>query len=290
MGVVAVGLVLFSALLHASWNALAKRSADPLAFLFAIGVSGLVLYTIPMSIMLARHGLPAAGVPYLVVSGLVEVIYTFTLAAAYRHGALSLTYPVARGTGVVLVPLLAIPLLGERPTTVALLGVAGILCGLLAINVLSLGRRLGTEVEQSRRGLVFALLTGFAITTYSLIDKVGVSHVHPLIYVYGLILIQVLVIAPYVLARRRAAIAHAWKSDRRAVIAAGAFNMTTYLIVLAAMSLAGSNVSYIIPLRETSIVFATFFGVVLLGERIGAARIAGCAMIAFGVLAIALGG
>ncbi|HUG14484.1 MAG TPA: EamA family transporter, partial [Thermomicrobiales bacterium] len=64
--------------------------------------------------------------------------------------------------------------------------------------------------------------------------------------------------------------------------------MATYVIVLTAMRL--SNVSYVVPLRETSIIFATLLGVLVLGERIGAARIAGSALIATGVIAIALGG
>ena len=54
--------------------------------------------------------------------------------------------------------------------------------------------------------------------------------------------------------------------------------------------LTGSKIGYIVPLRETSIVFATLLGVVVLRERIGWIRIAGCFLIGAGVLAIALGG
>ena len=55
------------------------------------------------------------------------------------------------------------------------------------------------------------------------------------------------------------------------------------------MRVAGSSISYIVPLRETSIVFATIMGAVVLKEHLGRARIVGSAMIAAGVLAIALG-
>jgi uncharacterized membrane protein len=64
--------------------------------------------------------------------------------------------------------------------------------------------------------------------------------------------------------------------------------MATYVIVLSAMRL--SNVSYVVPLRETSIIFATLLGLLVLGERVGAARLAGSGLIAAGVIAIALGG
>jgi drug/metabolite transporter (DMT)-like permease len=214
--------------------------------------------------------------------------YTFSLAAAYRSGTLTLTYPVARGTGVLLVPLLAIPLLGERPTPIAFGGIALILLGLLTINVLAARRRVADELATAQRGVYFALLTGCIIATYSLVDKRGVAHVQPLIYIYGLILIQALEVTPYVLLKRRAAMAHEWRANRPAVLAGGVLNLGTYFIVLSALRL--SDVSYIVPLRETSIVFGTLLGVFILHERVGRVRLAGCGLVALGVLAIALGG
>jgi drug/metabolite transporter (DMT)-like permease len=284
----AVGLILISACMHATWNTLAKRSADALAFMAAFNLAGLTIYAIPTAIMFARHGLPGAGVPFLLASGTLEMGYLFSLAAAYRNGALSLTYPVARGTGVLLVPLLAIPLLGERPTQVALGGIGLILLGLLTINVLAARGRVTSELASGQRGVAFALLTGCIIASYSLVDKRGVAHVQPLIYIYGLIVIQALEVTPYVLLRRRAAFTHEWRSNRNAVLAGGVLNMGTYFIVLSALRL--SDVSYIVPLRETSIVFGVIFGILVLHERVGWVRLAGCGLVACGVLAIALGG
>jgi drug/metabolite transporter (DMT)-like permease len=290
MGAVAVGLVLVSALLHATWNVLAKRSAEPTAFLYAMSVTGLALYLVPAAYFLQRDGLPAEALPFMLASAGFETAYLVCLGAAYRYGALSLTYPVARGTGVILVPLLAIPLLDERPTAVALAGILTIVSGFIAINVLGSRDRVVEEIEHGRRGLVFALLTGLCIAGYSLVDKAGVQRAHPLVYLYGIFVVQACVLSPYVLGRYRAAVGRAWRVTWREVLVAGVLNVLTYVIVLAAMKLSGSQVGYIVPLRETSIVFATLYGVVLLSERIGRARILGCGLIATGVLAIALGG
>lgn len=290
VGAVAVGLVLISAMMHATWNVLAKRSADPLAFLFAISGIGLVIYAAPVAVVLADEGVSSRVIPFLLVSGTLEMAYTLFLAAAYRNGALSLTYPIARGTGVVLVPLLAIPLLDERPTKVALAGIATILLGFITISVLGARDRVAEEVAHGRRGLMFALLTGLTIASYSLIDKAGVKYANPLVYVYGLIGLQTLLLLPYIVARRRGAVVAAWHTSRNAVIVGGILHIGTYLIVLAAMKVSGSKIGYIVPLRETSIVFATLLGVLILKERIGNIRIAGSVLIAIGVLAIALGG
>lgn len=288
VGALAVGLVLISACMHATWNVLAKRSADPLAFMATFSLVAVVIYAPATAVMLARHGLPAAGVPFLLLSGALQIVYVFCLAAAYSNGALSLTYPVARGTGVLLVPLLAVPLLGERPSQIAYGGIALILLGLLTINVLAARGRAAQELVTGRRGLVFASLTGLCIASYSLVDKRGVAHVHPLIYVYGLIALMTLGVAPYALWRRRPAMLREWRLNRPAVLVGAVLNLGTYLIVLAALRL--SDVSYIVPLRETSIVFATLLGVVVLHERVGWVRLAGCGLVASGVLAIALGG
>lgn len=62
----------------------------------------------------------------------------------------------------------------------------------------------------------------------------------------------------------------------------------TYLIILLAMRIAA--VSYIVPLRETSILFSTLLGALVLKEHISGPRILASTFIAAGVLAIALGG
>jgi drug/metabolite transporter (DMT)-like permease len=286
---IAVGLVLLSAVFHATWNLLAKRSANPLAFFWAFSLVGLALYALPAGVAFARHGLPGEGVPFVLVSGTLEAGYFVSLAAAYKYGALSLTYPVARGTGVLLVPLLAIPIFAERPTLVAWAGIGLILTGLMTINVLGARGRVAEELEHGRRGLVFAVLTGLVISSYSLVDKAGVARVHPLVYLYGIFIIEFLWVTPYVLARHRGAVWHELRANRHAVLIGGVLNLGTYLIVLAALRV-GGNVGYVVPLRETGIVFATLFGVFLLKEHIGRVRIAGCGLVAAGVLAIALGG
>ncbi|HMM42239.1 MAG TPA: hypothetical protein PKA95_10085, partial [Thermomicrobiales bacterium] len=59
MSTIAVGLVLLSAVFHATWNTLTKRSADAVAFMFVFGIVALAVYAIPRAAMLDRHGLPA---------------------------------------------------------------------------------------------------------------------------------------------------------------------------------------------------------------------------------------
>lgn len=286
MSAVAIGLVLFSALLHASWNMLAKRSADPLAFIFGFNLISSILFAVPAAIMFVLHPVPASGWPFMATTGTLHVVYMFLLAAAYKHGAFSLAYPVARGTGVFLVPILAIPIFGERPTIAGALGILGVLAGLVAMAIPD---RLAGEIAGSnRKGVLFAFLTGLAIAGYSLVDKGGVDRVHPVIYVYVIFLICTIGMAPYVLMRKRQAVVEEWKVNRAALLVGGVLPIATYLIVLLAMQLAA--VSYVVPLRETSIVFGTVLGALILKEQVSRRRMIASVAIVAGVLAIAIGG
>jgi len=288
MSAVAVGLVLFSALLHAAWNMLAKRSADPLAFIFTINAVAVVFFAVPAGLVLYRNPIPADGWPFIIATGVIHIIYMLTLAAAYRHGALSLTYPIARGTGVLLVPVLAVPLLSEQPTAAGVAGISAILVGLLAMAVPDRVGSVVALVGNRRKGVLYAFVTGLAIAAYSLVDKEGVARVHPMVYVYAIFLIATIGMAPIVLRTRMAEVRHEWTHNRLAVYVGGVLPLGTYLIILLALQLAA--VSYVVPLRETSIVFSTILGGLVLREHISPLRVVASVAIAGGVLAIAIGG
>src|SRR5258705_6590935 len=108
----AAALVLFSAVLHATWNALTKASGDRLVTM--AGVMG----TCALLGGVASLFLPApepAALPYLAMSCLFHFGYQQFLLGAYRHGDLSLVYPIARGLAPMLVALLAAAFAGEVP-------------------------------------------------------------------------------------------------------------------------------------------------------------------------------
>ncbi len=285
---VAIGLILLSALFHSIWNLLAKRSADPLAFMFSFHLVSIIVYGIPAFVALRGHPIPAAGWPFLILSTVFEVGYYLSLAEAYRHGALALTYPVARGTGLLLVATLALPIYGEQPSIAGTFGIAAIFAALaiLGLDSLRFQRRSGRPA--GRRGIFFALAAGCFIASYSLTDKSGVSHVYPLVYVYVIFLLVAIVLAPYMVTQRRSAVVAEWRGNLRSVLLGGVLPLGVYFIVLVSLRLA--NVSYVVPLREVSILFGTILGVLVLHERLRRWQTVSSALIVAGVLAIALGG
>lgn len=292
MNTVATLLVIGSAFMHATWNLLAKRSQDTYAFLWTISLVTLPIYAIPFAIMLWYHPIPAIGWAFILATGTIHCCYFTFLSQAYEHGALSVAYPLSRGTGVILVSILALPILGERISPAGGAGIGLIVIGLITLHWSTLvelvRRQAGNEQnvmsKQERLGIIFALLTGCTICGYSLVDKAAVSHVFPVVYGYFIFVCLAIGLAPYMLLRRRDRVVREWRANWRAVLVGGVFVLGTYLIILEAMRLA--QVNYIVPLREVSVLIGAGYGIWLLGEGFARQRLVGAALILAGVLMI----
>ena len=284
----ALALLLIAAVGHASWNYLAKGARNDAAFTFAFVAVSLVVYApvVIIACLIDRPDIGWSGVAFMAVSGgLFHIAYYYALTTGYRLGDLSLVYPLARGTGPVLAVIGAILIYGERPSALALAGTAFITVGIIVMTW-SPHVRLGHD---ARASVAFALLTGVIIASYTLWDKKGVSLSTPIVYAYGINFFRAATFAPFVLSRRagREALAYAWNEERRAVFGIGVLELGSYMLVLAALTLA--PVSYVAPAREVSILIGAFMGARLLGEQDTTRRLTGAAAIVLGIFALALG-
>ena len=289
MNPVAVSLVLVAAVLHAIWNMLVRRGGHPEAFAWWMGAASVVLY-LPLGLyLLATIGLPAEGVPFVLATSAIHAVYFVLLGRAYEHGDLGLVYPIARGTGPLLVPAIAVPFLGERLSALGAAGIALIVVGVVTLQVGGFTPRALLTLRAALRhpGARYALATGVTIALYSVTDKAGVGRVHPALYGYLLFLGALLLSAPYFWALRRPAMAACWAENRRSIVLAGALAPLTYFLALMAFQL--DQVSYLAPMRESSIVVAALLGAFALKEGLSAARLTSAGVTALGVVLIGLG-
>ena len=281
MSTAALLLVLGAALMHAGWNALTKRGRDPLAFLFCAGCLGALFYLPGALSVLWTRGFPPAALPFVIATVLLHAIYFFALGQAYRLGDLSLVYPVARGTGVALVPVLALFLFDERLSPLGAAGVA-----LVVLGIFSLHRRPRPgRARLFAPGTAWALATGLAIAGYSLVDKAGVARLHPLPYIALMEVGAALVLMPAVLPKRDV-LRREWRTNWRTIVLVAAMSPGGYLLVLFAFQL--SKAGYVVAAREVSIVFSALIGGFLLREGALGRRLAAAAVVAAGVVCVAL--
>ena len=286
MTALALALVLSSAVLHATWNLIAKRVQAGTPFLFLIYIVGAVAYA-PFAILILVVAQPVLGwwvVAFVAMSIVLQTVYFGTLTAGYRAGDLSLVYPIARATGPLLATLGAIGVLGERPTPLALAGALAIVAGAVVLT----GDPRSLRARGTGRAVVYALLTGVVIALYTLWDKtaVSVALIPPLVYDWLTIGGQAVAVAPAAW-RQRVDVARIWNEQRRAVIVVGIISRLSYLLMLTALAI--SPVSYVAPARETGILFGTLLGTRVLAEGQGSRRMIGAAGMVLGVVALALG-
>jgi drug/metabolite transporter (DMT)-like permease len=286
MSGVAIALVLGAALIHASWNYILKKSGGGVGFVWAFAALSALLYA-PLAAGICLYTgfeLTPLALACIAASAVLHTAYYLLLDRGYRHGDLSVIYPLARATGPLLTIVVAVAVLGERPGALALSGAALVVCGAFFLAASP------TRLRQpgALHGVGFALLTGCMIASYTLVDKQAVSAVliPPLILDWGANLGRVIVMTPLAM-RHRDGVRAAWTGKRGAVIAVAILCPLSYIMVLTAMAF--TPVSYVAPAREISILFAALMGAHWLREGDVSRRVLAALAMALGVVALALG-
>lgn len=277
--------MLAAAVIHASWNLLAKQIGGGASFVWLVALIATVIY-VPINFALntvADMAWNPTTVLFLVGSGVLQTLYFVTLQRGYKVGDLSLVYPLARGTGPLFATLGAILLLGERPTPLALAGAMLIVGGVFAMSFT--GIRGGVAM---RAAVGYGLLTGVFIAGYTLWDKVAVGPlaIPPVLLDTATALVRVVLLLPLAL-RRWPEVTALWRGHARGLVAVAFLSSLSYILVL--FVLQTTPVSYVAPLREVSILIGTVMGARLLAEGRLRSRLVAASAIVIGVIAIALG-
>jgi drug/metabolite transporter (DMT)-like permease len=307
LSLIAISLLIFSACVHAGWNMLGKsRNPDMVTFFLAntialpILLPGLIYFT-----RVLPHISPTVWA-MVVLTGVFQALYFSSLAGAYRNGDLSLAYPLARSTPVVLVVILNILLgRGSQLSALYLAGAALVLVGIF----LTPQKRFGGLHLSDYRNLACLLAVGAAFCTagYSMVDDQALRILRAapglpvsgpeatLAYaflegVFSSLWLGVLVL---VSPRNRAALRAQLQPEARganlkhaALVGMGMY--LAYTIVLVAMGFA-SNVSYIVTFRQLSIPLGALLGMTVLNEHAYPPRLVGVGFIFAGLVLVGLG-
>ena len=290
MNSVAVILVVVSAAIHALRNLLTKKAHDKQVFVWWYEIWAMVYFLPLCAYLVAEQGMPSAtGVAFGVLSGLIHFFYWLFLSKSYEEGDLSQVYPIMRSAPA-LVLIVSVVLLRER---VSVLGVLGVVLVVVGVQAIGMERPSPREFFRPFRALVhsrstrFAFLTMLMVTAYSIVDKVGVAHADPLVFNYLLIVFGFLFFTPYIVrVKSRSLIVTEWRVNRKAILLNGFFVFLSYSLILVAFTI--ERVSYIVGLRQLSIVFAVLMGGYILKEKHLVLRLAAAGVIFLGAFFIAM--
>jgi drug/metabolite transporter (DMT)-like permease len=291
MNATELALVVASALLHAVWSAAIKGARSPLAF----GTTQ-QLAEAPLALA-ALAFLPLADLPreiwaLLAATGLAHGLYGYWMSLAYERAELSRVYPIIRSTPALL-PLVAIPL-GESVTPLGALGIAVVVAGVWLVYGGDLSLR-----SLFAPDLLYAWLTLGTTVAYSLADKLAMAQLHatdwsgalprPFAWYALLTLAGLSVRVPLALHAVGAAALResARASSRRILLSMGA-GLVGYGLILHVLQTAPA--SYVVAVRQLSVMFAAAIAMRFLGEKPSGQRLAGAALTVLGVAAIAVAG
>ncbi len=287
MDFISLLLVISASFIHATWNLLSKRTNGGIPFIWTVASLSAVIYA-PLVIALILMKNPHFGLDEIIFisgSAFLHLIYFIVLQAGYRKADLSVVYPIARGLGPTLSVLAAIVILGEKPSSIALLGAACVVAGIIIIS--SLGNVVSKEKSAIMSGRFFGALSGMAIASYTIWDKYTVSAVmvYPLILEYSSLLLRMIVLAPIAI-KKKHEVSLGWKRHKKETIWVAILNPLAFILVLTAMIT--TPVSYVAPAREMSILIGVVLGAKYLSEGYVVRRIIASAMIIIGVVALSI--
>lgn len=268
-------LVLLAALMHAGWNALIKIRGDRLAVMAVVTAAGSLLSLAFLPFVDAPQ--PASW-PLLALTILLHTGYHLFLPFAYDHGDLGQVYPMARGSAPLLVALGALFLAGETLDAAALLGV---IC--LAAGVAALAFDRNTGVAARPKAVLYALLTGTFIASYTLVDGLGVRQAGSIFgFAVWLTIADGVLTFLVVSVWKPRALRQVLSRDPWVGLLGGALQVGAYWIIV--WALASAPMAMVSSLRETSVLFAALISTFVLKEGFGVWRFVSAGLVALGLV------
>ncbi|MFF8728165.1 EamA family transporter [Streptomyces sp. NPDC015171] len=266
--------VLFAAVTHASWNAIAHRITDKLVGFTLISGGGLLIGLAATPFV----GFPAGPAwPYLLASAAVHIAYYALLMTSFRLGDFGQAYPIARGSAPLVVTVLAAVFAHEVPGAWAGAGIAVSCLGLSGVSLWGLR---GGRPDWAAIGA--ALATGVTIAVYTVLDGIGVRAADTSLgYIAWLMAVQGAFVPAYMCARARGGTVRLLRPYAALGLLGAALSVAAYALVLWAQTRA--PLAPVAALRESSIIVGAAIGALFFKERFGAPRIAAAGLLVVGI-------
>jgi drug/metabolite transporter (DMT)-like permease len=286
----AFSLIVISAVMHALWNLLVKRSRHKTVFIWWMFIASSGLFSLVIPLLAEPFQRPDTHTLLMVSLGAVcFVLYHLFNGRAYRGGDLSVVYPLCQ-TSMIYVPIWGVALLGER---LSFPGVCGILLVVFGTYSIQLQRLSLSEMVRPFRNLKSpsvrdALTAGFIYSIGSIAEKSGVRNYSPLYFTYILVLLMLFLMSFNMFRPKyRPLIVAELREHWGLILCSGPIMMASFLTFRYGLNL--SQVSYAVPVRQISIVIGVLIGILFLKESFGRIRLISALFIMAGVALIRLG-
>ena len=255
-------LLLIAALSHALCHSILKYNKNPLGILGITSIFEIINFT-PL-VLTVPFPTPYIWI-LIITSALLHGFYRLLVIFSYNYGDLSFIYPIARGSSSLLLAIISLIYLTDK---ISLWGFIAIMIVCMGLFLISYSDRL--KFNYSAFGL--GVLTAIMITTYTLVDGIGVRHSsNPYSFLYWMLLLNgtPALIASFFFKNNGLRIV-----NKNLVLTGVAFGILAPLAYgLAVWCMQFLPIAYVSSIREISIIFAALIGLILLKEKTASKRI-----------------
>ena len=256
-------LIFFSAFLHALWNIIIKSLNNSL-----VGIACKVFFqSIIFAPIIFFVPLPE-GITwfYLIGSCLLHSLYFILLGIMYNREDLTFIYPIARGCAPIFVTILSLIFLKE---VIPFFGIIGILITCIALTLISINK-FNTKVDL--KTILISIFIAFIISIYTFTDGAGVRSVNnSLTFIVWNFFLGGWISIGYVYLTNKESLFKLKIKELLLILCATIISFSAYAIIIWSMKY--EPFGFVASMRESSIIFASLIGLVLLKERIGYVRI-----------------
>ena len=302
MSLTAIILLLISACTHAGWNFLGKRQHPTAAFFLIANTIGVVCVLPILPHYWDRIPLiPVSVWTFLMLTGFFLGGYMTALAGAYRTGDMSIAYPLARSSPVIVV--MIITLLLGKGQEVGLWCIAGIVLVVSGCFMLPMKEFRDFHLQNYLNlCCLLALLAAIGTAGYTIVDDEALRRLRELpgtpfdtvdatlIYMVLEGISASLWMGVFVVfsARERGSFVDTLRTSKGQAALTGIGIYLTYGLVLGSMAYV-RNVSYVAAFRQLSIPIGAALGMVLLNEPRYLPKVVGVAVIFVGLVLVGIG-
>ena len=265
-------LLLIAALSHALCHSILKYNKNPLGILGITSIFEIIIFT-PL-VLTVPFPTPYIWI-LIITSALLHGFYRLLVIFSYKYGDLSFIYPIARGSSSLLLAIISLIYLTDK---ISLWGFIAIIIVCMGLFLISYSDRL--KFNFSAFGL--GVLTAIMITTYTLVDGIGVRHSsNPYSFLYWMLLLNgtPALIASFFFKNNGLRIV-----NKNLVLTGVAFGILAPLAYgLAVWCMQFLPIAYVSSIREISIIFAALIGLILLKEKTASKRIIPSIFVVIGI-------
>ena len=265
-------ILLIAALSPAICHSILKHNNNPLGILGITSLFEIIIFT-PLVFYVP---FPTPYIWSLVItSTLLHGFYRLLVVYSYKFGDLSFVYPVARGGSSLLLAIISLIYLNDK---ISLLGFLGILIVCFGLFLISYSKK----NKFNKIAFILGILTALMIASYTLVDGIGVRNSkNAYTYLYWMLLLNG---TPALIASVIFKNTGLRKINKDLLVKGIGFAiLAPFAYGLVVWCMQYLPIAYASAIRETSIIFATLIGLMILKEKEANSRIIPAIFIVIGI-------